>query len=248
MTGFIYKEWKQNRNLFLVTAVFALLIPWLSVVFMWQSGGLRTTFEYMANPMKRSITLIPVILGFLVAGSLQNKVFYRDEKKKWGYFITVTSEGIKGFLYTKYMMILGMSLLTAFCLQLGDVLLGTVVTAVAKVPYGSMAQTAVFLVYTQLFLRAIDIPFIVRFGSKKGEICKLSIIVILLIGIILFANACPQIAVSATNMISDALNREGGRSVLLLSALMPFAVIGVYIVSFEISCKLYLKGVEQYDK
>lgn len=49
--------------------------------------------------------------------------------------------------------------------------------------------------------------------------------------------------------IIDILNgRRGGTILVAVSALAPFMIGLFYVLSYKISCKLYVKGVEQLDQ
>ena len=103
---------------------------------------------------------------------------------------------------------------------------------------------AVLLCFVQILLRAIDIPFTYRFGSKKGSLIKLICMVILAILI------CAVLVLNVDNMdrIMEMVRKvfnENNSSLILSLGLIVCLVL--YFLSYRITCRLYLKGVEQYD-
>lgn len=110
MTGLVYKEWKQNRW-FILSMILCGLAPLFVLLLM------RGEISNIGNA---PIRIGGLIAGFLVAGALQMLVLRGDDRKLWGYWITATPDGYKGFLRVKYEMIFGMIVLFLFSLQCVD--------------------------------------------------------------------------------------------------------------------------------
>ena len=104
---------------------------------------------------------------------------------------------------------------------------------------------AIPLVFVQILLRAVDIPFTYRFGSKTGSIikmiCMVAIAILLSVTLIFLMDDWDSAAALAEKLFT------GYSSSLLLAGLFA-AISAVYCLSYRITCRLYLKGVEQYDK
>ena len=96
----------------------------------------------------------------------------------------------------------------------------------------------------QILFRAIDIPFTYRFGSKKGSFIKLICMVILaiLICAVLVLNVDNMDRI--TEMVRKVFNENNSSLILSLGLIVCLAL---YYLSYRITCRLYLKGVEQYD-
>lgn len=104
-----------------------------------------------------------------------------------------------------------------------------------------------------LFLNAIEIPFIVRFGYRKGVNLKavIFVLVIAAVGIYFLFGDISMFGSWEDFMqfIIDILNgRRGGTILVAVSALAPFMIGLFYVLSYKISCKMYVKGVEQLDQ
>ena len=234
MTGLVYKEWKQNRwyVLSIIVCGFAPLIVLLIM------------HDEITDIGDTPIRIGGLIAGFLAAGALQMLVLRGDDRKLWGYWITASADGYKGFLRVKYEMIFGMIVLLMFSVQFGDMGYCAVAADMGKADAMQISGIALPLCFVQILLRAIDIPFVYRFGSKKGSfikmICLVTVAIILLAFLILNAERFDMIIESCKNVINVQ------NSSLLLSVGLAVC-LALYYLSYRITCKLYLKGVEQYE-
>ena len=234
MTGLVYKEWKQNRWLILSMIVcgFAPLIVLLIM------------HDEIKDIGDTPIRIGGLIAGFLAAGALQMLVLRGDDRKLWGYWITATADGYKGFLRVKYEMIFGMIVLFLFSLQFVDMGYCAVTADMGSEDIGSISSIALLLGFMQILFRAIDIPFTYRFGSKKGSFIKLICMVILaiLICALLVLNVDNMDRI--TEMVRKVFNENNSSLILWLGLIVCLAL---YFLSYRFTCRLYLKGVEQYD-
>ena len=245
MTGLIYKEWRQNRLYIILTAVcgvLAVLVPVPMAMLNNISEGLLP----LAGEQCTVVRVVGLLLGFLGTGALQNLAVRGDDRKAWSVFIASSPEGTDGFLRIKYEMIFAMSVLTvAFCL-LSEQLLGAVVFDVTGKELPSLSGVYMTMVFLQLLLRAIDLPFIIRFGDKRGGMIKMIAIVLLFIALTVVIMINPgDIVVKLANWIENGFD---GDIVPFVIGVFPFAAIGAYFLSYRISCRIYMKGAEQYDK
>ncbi len=233
MTGLVYKEWKQNRW-FILSMIFCGFAPLLVLLLL---RGEIPGADHTA------LRIGGLIAGFLAAGALQMMVLRGDDRKLWGYWITASADGYKGFLRVKYEMIFGMIVLFLFSLQFVDMGYCAVAADMGMTDAGSISDIALLLGFVQILVRATDIPFTYRFGSKKGSfiklICMVTLAIILGAVLIFSAEHIEHIIETARDLFSQ-------NSSLILS-LGLVVCLGLYYLSYRITCKLYLKGVEQYD-
>ena len=234
MTGLVYKEWKQNR--------------WL-ILSMILCGSAPLIVLLLLRGEVTDISDVPLriggmIAGFLAAGALQMLVLRCDDRKLWGYWITATPDGYRGFLRVKYEMIFAMIVLFLFTLQSVDRGYCAVAADMGNTEAAEISGIAVPLCFVQILLRAIDIPFVYRFGSKKGSFVKLICLIVLTIILLalLFLNT------ERLDTMIDACRKVFSvqNSSLILSAGLAVCLV-LYYLSYRITCGLYLKGVEQYD-
>jgi uncharacterized membrane protein YciS (DUF1049 family) len=115
---------------------------------------------------------------------------------------------------------------------------------------GETLEIRLFLFFLQLFLRAVETPFLVRYGSKSGKQVKLLVLlgaVFLVIVYLLFGPLPDSDTVFET--IVNWFSGENKLSGMLLgaAAILPYMIVALYYVSYRISCRLYQRGVEAYD-
>lgn len=234
MTGLVYKEWKQNRW-FILSMILCGSAPVIMLLIMHSE---------IQNIADAPIRIGGLIAGFLAAGALQMLVLRGDDRKLWGYWVTASADGYQGFLRVKYEMIFAMIVLFMFSLQFADMGYCAVAADMGNANAAQISGIALPLVFVQILFRAIDIPFFYRFGSKKGSYVKLILLLILaiLLCVVLILNAdnIDRLADIGKNVFNEH------NSSLILSLLLIVCLVLFYL-SYRITCRLYLKGVEQYE-
>ncbi len=234
MKGLVYKEWKQNRW-FILSMILCGFTPLLVLLLLRGE---------IPNADNTALRIGGLIAGFFAAGALQMMVLRGDDRKLWGYWITASADGYKGFLRVKYEMIFGMIVLLLFSLQFVDMGYCAVAADIGMTDVGSISDVALLLGFVQILFRAIDIPFTYRFGSKKGSLIKLicTVILAIFLSVILILNADNMDNITD---IGKKVFNEHNSSLILSVGLV--VCIALYYISYRITCRLYLKGVEQYD-
>ena len=233
MTGLVYKEWKQNRW-YILSLILCGLAPVLAVLLF------RNEIPHDLNELRTG----GMIAGFLAAGALQIMVLRGDDRRLWGYWITATPDGYRGFLRVKYEMIFGMIVLLMFSVQLGDMGYCAAAADMGKAEAVQLSGIALPLCFVQILLRAIDIPFVYRFGSKKGSFIKLICLIVLVIIMLVFLILNIEHSDNIIESCKKVMNVQN-RSLFLSLGLV--VCLALYYLSYRITCRLYLKGVEQYD-
>ena len=243
MTGLIYKEWRQNRLYIILTAVCGVAAGFIPIPMILLDGkGLQPLLEEHGTIVRA----VALLLGFLGAGALQNLAVRGDDRKAWSVFIASSPELAEGFLRIKYEMLFAMSVVTMSACLFFEQLLGAIVFDVTGKELTGISGVYMILVFLQLLLRAIDLPFIIRFGDKRGGMIKIITIVLLFIALTVVIMINPgDMAVKLANWIESSFD---GDIVQFVIGVFPFAAIGAYFLSYRISCRIYMKGAEQYDK
>ena len=232
MTGLVYKEWKQNCW-FILSMILCGATPLLFLLEKDIIGDINATRTFgMAS-------------AFLIAGGLQTMVLIGDDRKMWGYWITASADGYKGFLRVKYEMVLGMVVLFMFSLQMFDALICAAAADIGITEIRDLSNISVPLIFAQLLLRAIDIPFTLRYGNKKGTLIKLiySLVFTIIISAMILTNFCDFSVV----LFETGEKLFSGDNLSLVFGVFTVSVLVIYYLSYRISCSIYLKGVEQYD-
>ena len=181
---------------------------------------------------------------FLAAGALQMLVLRGDDRKLWGYWITASADGYRGFLRVKYEMIFAMIVLFLFTLQCVDRGYCAAAADMGMTGVGEISGIAVLLCFVQILLRAIDIPFVYRFGSKKGSLIKLICLIVLAIILLAMLILNTERFDTIIEMGKKVFSVQNSSLILSVGLMV---CLSLYYLSYRITCRLYLKGVEQYD-
>ena len=225
-------------------SLFFLMLPIQAVI--EESGGDEEYF----NAYMMMIKLAFSMAIFFLTGAMQSVLFESDERKKWAYFVASTPECVEGVLWRKYTAVF---MLTGICL-----IYCFVVDAVFCIfaEESSVISIAAMAVYAQIFLRAIEIPFWVRFGTKRGSMVKAAFVLVIIFAVILYAlfgdlsifGSSESLMDKIMGFVKKFLEGDVSDWITLITGIFPIAAAALYYLSYKISCKLYLKGVEEFDK
>ena len=195
--------------------------------------------------------IIPFIVSLCVFGvisSVQSSIFAHDEKKLWNYYMISTPLGGNAQVLSKYYL--------TFALSFTGYLWGIVCDTVSTLLTGIYVDTSVFYMsffFIQIVLRALELPFIIGFGEKHGRTYKtvlLTAIIFILIIYGLFGKLPESFSLETCfHGIYTFLQNKSNLSATMLGtiSLFPYISILLYYVSYKISCKLYLRGVNSDD-
>ena len=153
----------------------------------------------------------------------------------------ITEENLNAMLLAAVTAMIVLFLFTLQCVDRGYCAFAA---DMGNTEVAEISGIAVLLCFVQILLRAIDIPFVYRFGSKKGSFVKLICMIVLTIILLalLFLN------IDRLDTFFDTCKKVFSvqNSSLLLSVGLVVC-LALYYLSYRITCRLYLKGVEQYD-
>lgn len=249
MKGFIYKEWKLNKKYILFTMLIPFLVFFITFGVFTVKSGFREGLALVNEGNGQIVIVIFSVIGLAVTGALEMKTYEYDESKKWAYFVATSAEGVKGYLYVKYMLILGMSIIYMLLYGFAYSLAGTFYYICTKQAFASGVQNLIgILFFAQIFFRAWDMIFVVRFGTKIGQIVKLCVFIFGAIGLVLLLNAFPNQIYTITEFLGNLFGSDGDNWAMPIVGILPFVCIGCYFLSYLLSCKLYLKGALRYGK
>ena len=89
----------------------------------------------------------------------------------------------------------------------------------------------------------------IRFGQKKGSYIKtISMLAISTILVIVWANLPYSFVEKILQTIQDIREGKGNETIMLAVSFMPLLCLTAYYASYKFSCKLFMKGVDSYDK
>lgn len=250
--GFLYKELRQNMKS--ICAV--IILPFFILIFL--TGCLAIVSlngEYGGNGwIVKTLTsnvfrLVSIALGFLSVDSLLLSVFHGDDKKLWAYFTASAPSGVKKFLYTKYVLSFAMCGLYFVSSYVAETLVATVRWFALGEEIISYAGIFVIVFFVLIFQNSFSIPMMLRFGEKKGSIINLIIILCLAIATVLVLSFIPEeIQDKVFAWLASFMTGEHGDLTMLLLGMFPAFSVGAYILSYKVACKIFMKGVDEYDK
>lgn len=249
MTGLLYKECRQNRWFLLLTVAIAFLVMFFPIVFMMTGENIAVGEAFReVGSGKSALRTVFIVIGLMFIGAMQGMTLMGDDTKSWALFVASNPQGIKGYLYNKYLLIFAMSGLLLVSEIVADYLFGTIAYCLNRQEVGVMSDTFIFLFYVQIFLRAIELPFFVRFGIKKGNLIKTITLITLVVAFFVLLLLNPG---GMVENIFDAIysfkNNQSTDMLVLLVGMFPVVSMVAYYLSYRLSCRFYMKGVEQYD-
>lgn len=243
MYGLLYKDTIVLRKNFLPTMLGVGFMQFLHFV------GVMGEPDVDIKSIYKLMSLFAILCTFYIMGMFEQGIFDPDERKKWAYYVTSTEGGVKAQVGEKYILMYLLSMGTmVFCNTMNAIAID-----VTKDKAVSMMGISIALFFIQMFLRAIDIPFMIAFGSKKGNMLHGAMLVAglfivaayLLFGdLSFFGNSMDGF----WDRIFELMSVGNNVKVLIVLLICALAVLPLYYLSYCISCKYYLKGVDGYDK
>lgn len=243
MAGLLYRELVLNKKNLLGMALSEMavsLLMFLPLIFKDDNPGLEPSL------ITALLSVFVFIMAFLVLGMMTAAIFAADESKKWAYFITSTPMTDVSQIKEKYIF----TLLLYHVLFIWFYFLFVFLAA-----FGGSANIMVAfeMMWIMILTNAIEFPFIVRFGSKAGSNVKTAVMLLIMIiafeyiffgDLSMFGSADKFF--EFIEKLSDSSAMED-ISIVLVAA-FPYVSAGLYYLSYKISCKLYLKGAEEYER
>ena len=254
MTGLLYKEFRLNARKLIFSIIGALVYPtFLIIITKLSEIEAEKTFndaqqEQMLSNVVGIVWFTSCFMAFMFFAAFQNTLIIEDERKKWAYYITSTPTGVNGFIGVKYLMVMltGMFVVTIM----------TIMQAVQNdMGILTIDATAVTIMgfFMQLLFRAIEYPLVFRFGTKVGNMVKSCIVVLLCIVIFVYflfgdTSMFANMETFWDRFFKFVNNPEQMKKVYLWIGIISVAVMPLYYLSYRLSVKWYLKGVENYAK
>ena len=244
MKGYLYKELKQNRLYLSLVSFLAVCVAFLPIIIVMTEEKTMAKESFLAfNQGGTEIRMLCALAAVAFMLIIQTFTLKGDDKKLWGYFVASNPKGIKGFIFTKYGFILAINVFYFVLCSLSDLVFTFIANYIAGISVPLMTGIYFELLFLQIILCALDIPFTIRFGDKKGSSVKaiVSILSVIIFIIVFLINP-----VVLTDIVNNFL--FNGDMPSFTEWILPVVSIAAFIISAMISSKLYMKGVEQYYK
>lgn len=244
MLGVMYKDLKvgaKSMIIFLGLMVF-LNAATLTVLAIPEENGV------LANVFCALFGISFSAMSFFSGGMLEDGIPAFAEKKKWAYFISSTENGVKNEVGSKYILAFLFSMATAFICIFCNLL----ALDINSDNFISISGFVIILFFVQLLVRAFSFPFLFAFGSKVGNVVRLITMLIVIFAAsvyFLFGDISGfDLDGIYDRLISLMTDMNESHKLLWAQAIGLGIVPLLYILSYKLSCKVYLKGVENYDK
>lgn len=257
MKGLLYKDLVQNKLLY----IFGFIIPIISIcIFVLILGNGENYYsvgEALAIFNEKSAAIAYTCFYsfmFMIIDLIITKSLDCDEIKKWAYFISSSPKLARGQVFMRYLSVLFQAVLMAVSFYLVEIIVCAWGEASLGVEMSDFGFFGLLFLFVELFMKSIEIPFIVCFGAKKGDMVRVAMLIILFIFLlvyILFGPLPIDFDTFLENVVDFIGNLRNGvydhlfNRIKLISASV---VTVMFVLSYFISTKLYLKGVESYDK
>lgn len=244
MLGIIYKDIMIMKKDIIIVCLcivgFSLSLFYPLADEMAKKGGGTS----LVTPQTLTYVLMPIIVyGFLyiVLSVLQTNLFEHDEKEEWMCYIISSPILSKGYVLTKYIESILLSIILTGYGVLCDVICG-ITTGIS----GSAWKVYVCYFLIQTFLRTLEFPFLFRYGQKYGKVYKIVLLAIIayLGGIYALFGKMPSLDMGEImELLMDMLSDSGKfneqiKNIIIIS--VPVAIMAYYI-SYRISCRLMKK-------
>ena len=182
------------------------------------------------------IRIVAIALGFLSVSGLLLSVFHGDDKKLWAYFTASAPQGVKKYLYTKYVLAFAMCGLYFFSSYVAETLVATIRWFAIGEEMGSFMSIQIIIFFALVFINSFVIPLMLRFGEKRGSLINVIIILSLAIAAIVILSILPRdIQDKVFEWLSGFMTGEHSDLTMLLIGLFPALSAGAYILSYKLS-------------
>lgn len=243
MSGLLYKNWRQMFGTLMVILGTQVLCSITTIIFaLFNSSGGELSNDEAAFVLFVS-AFMSFAIFFFIHLTYSDGLFAKDEKHSVTNFVISAPTGLAGQIRSKYYFVFAEYIAFLFIQYITDVIVCGIVNDSAV----SASLLIMVLFSIMLILTAVEIPFIVRFGSSHGLQVKgaaLAVIVFIIAVYFLFGDISifdePDILAALQEKMSDAVT-------LGTTAVICGGAIPIYYMSYRISVKLYKKGAESYE-
>ncbi len=185
-----------------------------------------------------------MFFGYMITAG----VMKHDERKAWAGFIVSSPQAARGQVASKYYFCIIILLAANFVNYLYNVL----VNALTEVDFSGITLCSTMFFFFILML-SVEIPFSVRFGSDSGNKYRSMLMLLFLFaGMVWLLFGDLSILGDPDKLISSIVNLLEGNELpdwlLILSALFPYFSMAMFYISYKLSCKLYTRGIESFEK
>jgi len=247
MLGYLYKDIRINRN---ILCIMLGLIAFFSFFPIMAAYGDEEVGAVTEGIVFYGIYFLINGTVFFIVGMTASVFVQTDERKKWGYYNAAAPNGIRFQVGSSYIIVF-CSIAIALGATWGANYLIRTFSSI-DIPSAGGMMTVFALIC--LLMRGIELPFFYAFGSKIGSLVKgLLFVVVILIALIYFMFADISWLGSRDDFMENFLKWLSGLDIknLVTGGFIGKLLLGavpLYAISYYISTKVYLKGVDRLEK
>ena len=256
MLGTVYKELVQNR-FFLLCGLFLPPLVYAAAVLMgliMKAGAGFTWTDFFSGFLADGVLfrIVPVVLLAAYFGMrlLAAGVFSQDESKRKSVMMAAVPDGTARQIYGKYVVMFMTYALFYVSGVFTDSFFCWIVFRVTGETTLHMNSLLFLMLFVQMFLRSVDVPFLVRFGSKYGKYVLILSYILILFAVLLtfmYVPAFENMIEGIRDWCIRLMNGELEEEAQFIVSAFPVAAIAAYVISYRVSCRLWLKGVANYE-
>ncbi len=240
MLGIIYKDLCLLKKDLLVNTITIVLVIIAATCFPY--GAFQDLREWGMHVMAPAYLLVCIAFTSFVYAV---KLIALDEKKRWSGFIISGPMGYKQLILSKYFLTMSLSWIPVVVHALGEVI-GLLIPNTIS----GLTGITVTGFYFVILYCAVEFPFQFRYGSKNGVKYKVGFFFLLFYVFMIYLLFGPPI--DSYEIIDYLFKLAKGEAQLpkwtqYVGVFLPYVAMGAYYISYKISCRVYLKGVEQYE-
>lgn len=239
MLGLLYKNFRIHFSFFLLIVIITLVCSAIAIIVSISVGT-----EGMIGGNGVLLLFVLYYFAFMLSSLTSNQLFEADENKTASAFAISLPQCGKGHIESKYWYILIQYFITLFITYLTD----TVTFGILGGAF-SAAMPLVIIFCWRLLLSAIEIPFVIRFGSQKGIAIKGMIITfVIILGILYIMFGDISWLIYSDDPLEALMDWINTGKILFPISLFPFISVAAYWLSCQISIKVFRKGAEGYEQ
>lgn len=250
LKGYIYKEFVQNR----FAVIFSAFIPLAITAFFVIIYFFTESFTQEENNLSENnfitdgyFNLMILVCGFFTMIAFIPQIF-QGEGKKLNACIISYPNGSKQYIYYKYVMVFMLNGIFMIVNIFNQGLINTVYYLLFGKECQNMIFACITAFYFQIFICAVDIPFIVKFGVKKSSIVKISLLILTAIATAIIITFIPEtLTDSIFKTIIMIYKGEVNDTLSMIFSFLPYVTALIFVCSYKISYRFFRKGAVSYE-
>ena len=239
MSGLLYKNLRINLSSCLLILIVALVCCSIACVAPILGGP-----EFMTENDGAMMLAVLYYFVFMMPSLTSNLLFESDESRTASAFAMSLPQCGKGHIESKYWYILIQYLAVLFITFITD----TIIYGILDGTFSALILLIMIFCF-RIFISAIEIPFVIRFGSQKGMAVKgLTFAFIFFLVMIYFMFGDISWLINSNEPLNAFMKWLQSENILFPLSLFPFFSIATYWLSCKISVNVFRKGAENYEQ